>query len=153
MPRDATRDCAALAMLPVLMLPVIVYNLISNFLQMQRKLDGTNSKRSHLHRWIKSVKILSDALMEDLKAATRKNEILFKNNYVLLNLYARITVCIMFHYCDSMFYGNNYTVYLFKEVKCLIFKYSLYISVPHFFGNFRYVPCLSARHPKLIQMV
>ena len=104
-------------------------------------------------RWIKSVKILSDALMEDLKAATRKNEILFKNNYVLLNLYARITVCIMFHYCDSMFYGNNYTVYLFKEVKCLIFKYSLYISVPHFFGNFRYVPCLSARHPKLIQMV
>ena len=112
MPRDATRDCAALAMLPVLMLPVIVYNLISNFLQMQRKLDGTNSKRSHLHRWIKSVKILSDALMEDLKAATRKNEILFKNNYVLLNLYARITVCIMLHYCDSMFYGNNYTVFI-----------------------------------------
>ena len=74
-PRDATRDCAAFAMLPVLMLPVIVYNLISNFLQMQRKLDGTNSKRSHLHRWIKSVKILSDALTEDLKAATRKNEI------------------------------------------------------------------------------
>ena len=28
-------------------------------------------------RWIKSVKILSDALMEDLKTATRKNEILF----------------------------------------------------------------------------
>ena len=106
MPRDATRDCATHAMLPV-----IVYNNLY-VIFFQRQLDGTNSKRSRLHRWTKSVNILSDALMEDLKAATRKNEILFKNNYVLLNLYARITVCIMLHYCDSMFYGNNYTVFI-----------------------------------------
>ena len=37
----------------------------------------------------KSVKYFSDAPMEDWKAATRKNEILFFNNYVPLNLYAR----------------------------------------------------------------
>ena len=59
----------------LLMLPVTAYNLISNFFQ--RQLDGRNSKRSRLRRWIKSVKILTDALMEDLKAATRKTEILF----------------------------------------------------------------------------
>ena len=60
------------------MLSVIVYNLISLlYLLFQRQLDGTNSKRSRLHRWTKSVKILSDAPMEDLKAATRKNKILF----------------------------------------------------------------------------
>ena len=47
-----------------------------------------------------------------------------------------LALCIMLHYCESMFNGNNYTVY-FKEVKCLIFKYRLYISVPHFFGNLR----------------
>ena len=56
---------------------------------------GANLKRRRLHRWIKSVKILSDALMENFKAATRKNEILFKKNYVLLNLY----VCSYYVLC------------------------------------------------------
>ena len=82
--------CLALChvMLPVIVLPVTAYNLISNFFQ--RQLDGRNSKRSCLRRWIKSVKILTDALMEDLKAATKKNEILYFYSYVLLNLYDRI---------------------------------------------------------------
>ena len=55
--------CLALChvMLPVIVLPVTAYNLISNFFQ--RQLDGRNSKRSRLRRWIKSVKILTDALI------------------------------------------------------------------------------------------
>ena len=71
---------------------------------------GANLKRSRLHRWIKSVKILSDALMENFKAATRKNEILKKKIMSCLTcMYARIMYYVALR--ESMFYENNYTVY------------------------------------------
>ena len=97
---------------------------------------GANIKRSRLHRWIKSVKILSDALMENFKAATRKNEIIF---FLIVSCLTCTHARIMYYVAlrESMFYWNNYTVYFIPEVKCLIFKYIGYILACHIFAVIR----------------